>query len=127
MRYLGFVFILSFSMLLAACNEQQLGTNEQMESTDIGYMQMDNSGSVVYDQNGEERNEAADSQTILQAAEKVPKVKAQSVEFDGVDAFVTVKVNEPLNEAEKNTWESTIQSAIEGSIYQYQIHVVIED
>ncbi|WP_138420774.1 hypothetical protein [Aquibacillus sediminis] len=125
MHKLGFVIVFTFSMVLAACNQQPLSQNQQVESTDIEYEQINQQNPVVYDETGEERNAASDSRTIIEAAEQVPNVEVDSVEFDGVDALVTVKVDETLNENEKKTWKETIQTTIEANIQKYQISVNI--
>lgn len=125
------VFIVS-ALLISACGQQDTESlqdtkqGKEFETTEDGYLPLNDQGAKIYDQSGETWDLDKDKETIIEAAEKVPGVQVKSVHFEHSTAKVTVDVEEKVNDDERIAWSNNIRSAIEGAIQRYNIQVFVK-
>ncbi|QDP41677.1 hypothetical protein [Radiobacillus deserti] len=99
---------------------------DQAETTDPGYLQINNPAPRKIDETGDTWDKEKDKALIIKAAERMPRVHVKQVAFQESDAIVTVSIDEDLDEQEKQAWIENIKSAIEAEIQRYNIRVITE-
>ncbi|MDC3416752.1 hypothetical protein [Aquibacillus salsiterrae] len=133
MKYIAAIMIVALSVLALDVFSKEteqptapLGV-EQIDTTDQEIKLINQPKPRRFDQLGQSTGDVeTDKQVILEAANRVPSVKATSVEIKGLTATITAEITEPMNAEEAQAWEDNIKSAIEGAIQKYEINVIIK-